>query len=155
THLTKLNAEALWTPELIEEAFPLPATPGGGGGGGAQPDESAIPADTLKVVRDGAADDKDRSLAFWKVVKVFNALGFTADGTLALLEKYPNGIARKYIGRLRQEVERVYNKLAQGPQPESESEQLAELNRDNAVVLDGGKTWVLRFEQVTHNLNGR
>jgi hypothetical protein len=22
-------------------------------------------------------------------------------------------------------------------------------------VLDGGKAWVLRFEQVTHNLNGR
>jgi hypothetical protein len=33
--------------------------------------------------------------------------------------------------------------------------ELAELNRDNAVVLDGGKAWVLRFEQVTHNLNGR
>ena len=153
THLTKLNAEALWTPELIEEAFPLPATPGGGG---AQPDESAIPADTLKVLRDGVADDKDRSLAFWNVLKALKALSFAVDVTFALLEKYPNGIARKYIGRLRQEVERVYNKLDQGPQPESKSEQiLAKLNRDNAVVLDGGKAWVLRFEQVTHNLNGR
>jgi hypothetical protein len=34
-------------------------------------------------------------------------------------------------------------------------EPLDKLNRDNAVVLDGGKAWVLRFEQVTHNLNGR
>jgi hypothetical protein len=32
---------------------------------------------------------------------------------------------------------------------------LDELNRDNAVVLDGGKAWVLRFEEVTHNLGGR
>jgi hypothetical protein len=40
--------------------------------------------------------------------------------------------------------------------PQSESEEiLAELNRDNVVVLDGGKAWVLRFEQVAHNLNGR
>src|SRR5262249_8981370 len=32
---------------------------------------------------------------------------------------------------------------------------LAELNRDNCVVLDGSKVWVLRFEQVHHNLSGR
>src|SRR5262249_819426 len=32
---------------------------------------------------------------------------------------------------------------------------LAELNRDNCVVLDGSKVWVLRFEQVNHNLSGR
>src|SRR5262249_7255158 len=32
---------------------------------------------------------------------------------------------------------------------------LAEMNRDNCVVLDGSKVWVLRFEQVHHNLSGR
>src|SRR5262249_40891328 len=46
--------------------------------------------------------------------------------------------------------------IARTNDPTSESEQiLAELNRDNAVVLDGGKAWVLRFDQVSHNLNGR
>src|SRR5262249_16740095 len=41
------------------------------------------------------------------------------------------------------------------PPNKGDDELLAELNRDNRLVLDGGKAWVLRFEQVHHNLNGR
>jgi hypothetical protein len=32
---------------------------------------------------------------------------------------------------------------------------LDEMNTDNCVVLDGGKVWVLRFETITHVLNGQ
>jgi len=39
--------------------------------------------------------------------------------------------------------------------PDDEDATLAELNADNALVLDGSKAWVLRFENVAHNLNGR
>jgi hypothetical protein len=128
TQLKDFNPEALWTPELIEAAFPLP-NGGKPAGGGTQPDERDIPAETWKIIRDGVADGL-RSDAFWNVVLTLKRRGFTVDGITALLEKYPAGIARKYIGRLRQEVERIYNKLHEG-----ESEKiLTELNRDNVVV---------------------
>jgi hypothetical protein len=41
-----------------------------------------------------------------------------------------------------------------GPPPSREERLLAELNRDNCVVLDGGKTWVMRFEEVEHAAGG-
>jgi hypothetical protein len=122
------------------------------GGASSQPDEDDIPSDTMRVIRDGPSAS-NRSLAFWNVMIVLKRLGFTVEGIVNLLERYPDGIAKKYEGRLRQEVERVYNKLHH--QEKSDEEFLAELNRDNCLVLDGGKAWVLRFEQVTHNLNGR
>ena len=31
---------------------------------------------------------------------------------------------------------------------------LAELNRDNCIVLDGGRTLVLRFERAEHDAGG-
>jgi hypothetical protein len=41
------------------------------------------------------------------------------------------------------------------PSDDDEAERLlAELNRDNYVVLDGGKTWVLRFEEMEHAAGG-
>jgi hypothetical protein len=42
---------------------------------------------------------------------VLKRLGFTVDGIINLLELYPGGIMQKYEGRLRQEVERAYNKI--------------------------------------------
>jgi hypothetical protein len=159
TQLKDFSAEVLWTPELLEEAFPLPNKANGGNnaaGSGTQPDEGNIPADTLRVIRDGpSASNRDRSRTFWNVMMVLKRLGFTVEGIVNLLERYPDGIAKKYEGRLRQEAERVYNKLDQRPQPESESEEiLAELNRDNAVVLDCARTMVLRFEEVPHEAGG-
>jgi hypothetical protein len=162
TRLVDFNPEVLWTPKLLEEAFPLPTNKANGGndaaGSGAQPDEGNIPVDTLRVIRDGptaTASNRDRSRTFWNVMMVLKRLGFTVEGIVNLLERYPDGIAKKYEGRLRKEVERVYNKLDQRPQPESESEEiLAELNRDNAVVLDGARTMVLRFEEKPHEAGG-
>jgi hypothetical protein len=116
TRLVDFNPEVLWTPELLEQAFPVPNKANGANNAAATdppPDESNIPADTLKIIRDGVAEGL-RSDAFWNVVRTLKLHGFTLDGIVALLEKYPDGIARKYIGRLRHEVERVYNKLDQG-----------------------------------------
>jgi Protein of unknown function (DUF3987)/RepB DNA-primase from phage plasmid len=84
-------------------------------------DEASIPAETRKVIRDGLpanVSNKDRSNAFWNVVKED---GWSSDGIVALLEKYPDGIAQKYHGRLQREVERDYGKIkieAASEQPE-------------------------------------
>jgi hypothetical protein len=73
-----------------------------------------LPADTLKVIRDGLDPNttgRRRSQVFWNVMMALNRLGLTVDGIVNLFERYPNGIARNYEGRLRQEVERIYNSL--------------------------------------------
>src|SRR5262249_20878294 len=79
---------------------------------GIPPNERKIPADTLKVIREGA-NDGVRSDAFFNVVLVLKRLNFSVDQIRSLLEQHPDGIARKYVGRLRQEIERVYGKLDQ------------------------------------------
>jgi hypothetical protein len=109
--------DTLWTPERFEQDFPAPAQPIGGGtsseGGTGTADEASIPADTLRVIREGAPKG-ERSNAFWNVMLVLKHGGWSTDATVALLEKYPDGIASKYRGRLRQEVERIWNKLREG-----------------------------------------
>jgi AAA domain-containing protein len=42
---------------------------------------------------------------------VLKSLGYTIDGIVALFERYPDGIAAKYRGRLRHQVETVWAKL--------------------------------------------
>src|SRR5262249_44895248 len=104
------------------EAFPPPqtndagTTPGNGQGDG---DLDRIPADTLAVIRNGPHQGDDRSYVFWNVMLVLKSLGFTIDGITALLEQYPNGIAVKYRGRLRKQVEHIYNKIKDRDQPAS------------------------------------
>jgi hypothetical protein len=117
--------EELWTRERLEEVFPLPESKtngdgGGGGNDGAQPDEGNIPADTMRVIRDGpsaSASNRDRSQTFWNVTVALKRLGFTVEGIVDLLERHPDGIAKKYEGRLRQEVERDYKKIREQPGP--------------------------------------
>src|SRR5262249_1243071 len=79
--------------------------------------ENDIPADTMRVIRDGpkpGGSKRDRSLAFFNVMIALKRLGFTVEGILELLERYSEGIAKKYEGRLQQEVERAYNKISVG-----------------------------------------
>jgi hypothetical protein len=116
TRLVEFDSEVLWTPEDIEQAFPLPEQPQSeNDGAGAQAvDEADFPADTMQAIRNGVADGRDRSHVFWNVVVALKRLGFTPDGIMDLLDRYPDGIAKKYEGRLRQEVERVYGKI-KGP----------------------------------------
>jgi hypothetical protein len=116
TRLIALDPNALWTPEELERAFPLSEQPRTNGGAPAQASsasEADIPADTMRVIRDGPTkgNAKDRSLAFWNVVMVLKELGFTVEGILELLERHPEGLAKKYEGRLRRETERAYDKI--------------------------------------------
>jgi hypothetical protein len=79
------------------------------------PIESDIPADTMKIIREGAPSNL-RVNPFWNVVLVLHRLGYTNDAALALLEKYADGVGKDYVGRLRNEVERIYARLDQRPQ---------------------------------------
>jgi hypothetical protein len=114
TQLVAFDLEILWTPEQIEAAFPLVERKTNGGdtaSASGKNDEGDIPADTMRAIRAGVDKADDRSGVFFNVVLVLKRLGWSLDATTALLEQYPDGIARKYRGRLRQEVERVYGKV--------------------------------------------
>ena len=130
TQLDEFDIEALETPDTIEAAFPSrnrlaePAAANGGDGEPIELDEASIPGETLRVIREGV-EDPDRSDVFFNVVRTLKEDGWTVDGIAALLERYPRGIARKYRGRIRREVERVYSKIRIKPRqlvPASASE---------------------------------
>jgi RecA-family ATPase len=116
TQLIEFDPEQL--PEL-EQAFPLPeASEARAAQGDAQGDGdlTGVPADTLAVIRDGPHQGDDRSHVFWNVIVALKRADWSIDGIAGLLEQYPDGIARKYRGRLRQEVERVYRKIRDNAQ---------------------------------------
>lgn len=128
TRSLAFDPEVLWTPERFEQDFPPPPRPTNGGGAGSalgSGDEAGIPADTLRVIRDGLPEGQ-RSEAFWNVVLVLKDSGWSINATVALLEKYPDGIARKYEGRLRQEVERIWNKLGNGRDTDKDDDHSAD-----------------------------
>jgi hypothetical protein len=120
TRVVDFDPEVLWTLRRFAKAFPRARKPNGGGGPASGPaaDEEGIPADTLAVIRQGVGEKDDRSSAFYNVVRVLKARGFTLDGISALFARYPDGIAAKYRGRLQHEAERIWRKLAE-PQPET------------------------------------
>jgi hypothetical protein len=115
------NPDTLWTPERFEQEFPATVRkPNGSGGTAPEPGEVNIPTDTMLVIRDGV-EDADRSHAFWNVITVLRHDGYTVAGIVALLERFPNGIASKYRGRLQREVERIWGKLEGGQQQERQT----------------------------------
>jgi hypothetical protein len=120
TRSLSFDPDTLWTPERFEQEFPAAASkPNGSGGTVPEPDEANIPTDTMLVISKGV-EDADRSLAFWNVIKVLKNDGYTIAGIIALLERFPNGIASKYRGRLHREVERVWAKLGGGQQQQQQ-----------------------------------
>jgi hypothetical protein len=72
---------------------------------------------SLEIIRNGAAPGVDRSELFHKVIAALERRNWTTDAIVELFERYPDGIAEKYRGRVRQEVERSYGKVALGPAP--------------------------------------
>jgi RepB DNA-primase from phage plasmid len=112
----------LWDPlELAaQQGSPVHgATPGARAGNSAATvaDESSLPEDLVREIRDGGAaqgDDATRSALFHAVVGKLARRRWDVEAILALLAKYPNGAAAKYVGRLREEVERSYAKVAPG-----------------------------------------
>ena len=102
----------LWDPDELLATFSAPASASQGAQGPtASGDEATLPADLLDIIRHGCPPP-NRSTLFHSVVAQLERRHWTIDAIVALLEKYPNGIAQKYIKRLRKEIERSYGKVA-------------------------------------------
>ena len=115
-------AGRLWDPDELMAAFASPVTVGTQlSCTSDHPDEATLPDDLLDVIRHGARPGADRSKVFHDVVAQLRAAKWTADAIVALLERYPDGIAKKYAKRLRKEVERSYGKVAAGTAPPAAS----------------------------------
>ena len=134
----------IWTPEEIERAFPASENKSNGSWDAhnqeRSPDEKDLPADLLALIRNGVEQSR-RSTEFFRAIARLKQLGWTIDGITWLFEKYRAGIAKKYDGRIRAEVKRAYEKLVH-----DNADLLAKMNEENCVVLEAGKTLVLRFE---------
>jgi hypothetical protein len=98
----------LWDPDELLSAFSTSSTTPQAAGLDA--DEATLPDDLLEVIRQGGDANADRSVLFHRVMGDLVRRRWTVDAITALLEKYPDGIAKKYAKRLRKEVERSYKK---------------------------------------------
>ena len=108
----------LWDPDELMAAFASPVTVGTQvSSTSGHPGEATLPDDLLDVIRHGAGPGADRSKVFHDVVAQLRRRNWTVDAIVALLERYPDGIAKKYVKRLRKEVERSYGKVAAAAAP--------------------------------------
>src|SRR5262249_36846705 len=94
-------------------------------GGGNGHDAKGLDFDIDELIRNGAPEGQ-RSEAFARVVWSLAGQGFTLDEIEQELRRYPNGIAAKFINRLRPEIERCYGKR----QPARHQQQASESKRD-------------------------
>ena len=85
-----------------------PHKPRKGNGNEAAPD-GRLPVDLGELIRDGAPIG-ERSERFFYVVATLKDRGFSVDEIESLLANNPAGIAEKYSGRLRAEIERCFDK---------------------------------------------
>ena len=74
-------------------------------------DETTLPDDLLQIIRQGGDPNADRSALFHSVVAQLKRRRWNITEIVTLLEKYPNGIAQKYLNRIGKEVERSYAKI--------------------------------------------
>jgi hypothetical protein len=112
TRLVEFDLEVLWTPEEIEQAFP-PKTDDTEPAPGA--DEANVPTEVMDAIR--STEKGGRGQVLWNVVRTLKEDGWSNSTIVGLLEKYPNGLAQKFRGRLQREVERVYGKIKTGAAP--------------------------------------
>jgi len=112
----------LWDPDELLKAFSttsMAAAPTGAPAATSTPADAEVtlPAELLKSIREGGVSptsDAGRSGLFQSVIDQLKRRHWTIDDIVALLEKYPNGIAAKYAKRLRKEVARSYGKAVGG-----------------------------------------
>ena len=114
--------------------------------------------DLLDVIKNGRYElfKGDRSRAVWFVVNAMIRAGAKDDAIVSTLLNPDNRIgdhcrdqpqgAEKYA---RRQAEQARAEIVAKRKSERERV-LDELNAENAVVMEGGKTWVLRFAEVHH-----
>jgi len=74
--------------------------------------EDSLPFELRRVIVHGvASDNDDRSKKFFGVVASLKKKFWPLDAIVAIFEKYPDGIASKYKGRIREETRRVFDKI--------------------------------------------
>jgi hypothetical protein len=104
----------LWDPDELLATFSAPASSSQSAPDPSiEGDEATLPNDLLEIICQGCPPP-DRSTLFHSVVAQLKRRHWTVEAIVALLEKYPNGIAQKYHKRLHKEVERSYDKVAGG-----------------------------------------
>jgi putative DNA primase/helicase len=79
-------------------------------------DEASLPDNLLEAIRNGGVSKggAKRSGLFHHVIGELRKRRWSVEQIDALLEKYPNGVAAKYQGRLRDEIQRSYDKVDDG-----------------------------------------
>lgn len=70
----------------------------------------------MALIRDGDTESGDRSTEFFKAVRHMKDLEIRLPTAINILRRYPDGIAKKYDGRLEKETIRVYGKPDRDPQ---------------------------------------
>jgi hypothetical protein len=100
----------LWEPDELLAAFSR-TEPVQQQSGGLEVDEATLPADLLEDIRRGGDANTDRSELFHKIIRQLKHRHWTIEAIVELLNKYPNGIAKKYIRRLHGEIKRSYDKI--------------------------------------------
>jgi putative DNA primase/helicase len=116
TRVIELNG-AVYTAEQLRKAFPAAKRKANGSGyTNRRGDESSRKAewdllpDDLKHLIENGAQPGERSDQFHHAVGWLKQLHWRADDIIDLLERYPDGIARKYRRRLIREVNRCFDK---------------------------------------------
>lgn len=106
----------LWEPDELLAAFQLStqthakASQTNNGAAANDGEEARLPDEFLELIRHGAGTD-ERSAVFHSVIAQLKKRRWSVEAIVALLDKYPDGIAQKYLGRVREEVQRSYGKF--------------------------------------------
>jgi hypothetical protein len=142
TRIVEFDPEIVFTPEDIKNAFPVVERKANGSAAQGEVDETGVPSDTMDVIRNGTGGD--RSAVFWNVVIACKRIGWTIDGIAGLMERHPEGIAKKYWGRLRQEVERVYNKVETEPKGNGQADPRFRLKSFKDILLSTTPNYLVK-----------
>jgi hypothetical protein len=144
TRILEFNPETLWTLRHLAQTFPRLRKPAGGEkpGGGPDPDETMIAAETMDAIRSPVKGGRGTTL--WNVVQTLKEDGWTVAAIVAVLERYPDGLAQKFRGRLRREVERAWQKIDDEPDkpPRPSGLQYIQANILKTMTFDPIKTVV-------------
>jgi hypothetical protein len=95
--------------------------------------------DDIDTLIKNGAPETQRSEAFARCVWSLAGRGLSADKIEARLRRYPNGIAAKYIKRLRPEINRCYAKWRKAQEREAARQSSALQQQRKAVLVEASK----------------